>query len=47
MADTCFMAEQIDDKTKDEMIREAVEMVGKLTDAQLLRIMEAMKNDRT
>ena len=37
----------MDDKTKVELVREAVEMIGKLTDAQLLRIMEAMKNART
>lgn len=47
MADTCVMAEQIDDKTKVDLVCEAVEMIGKLTDAQLLRIMAAMKNDRT
>ena len=37
--------EQMDDKAKDALLSEAIEMIDKLTDAQLYRIMEEMKND--
>lgn len=37
--------EQMDDKAKDALLSEAIEMIGKLTDAQLHRIMEEMKDD--
>lgn len=32
-------------KAKDALLSEAIEMIGKLTDAQLYRIMEEMKDD--
>lgn len=37
--------EQMDDNDKDALLSEAIEMIGKLTDAQLYRIMEEMKDD--
>lgn len=37
--------EQMNDKAKDALLSEAIEMIGKLTDAQLYRIMEEMKVD--
>lgn len=45
MTDTCVIIEQMNDKAKDALLSEAIEMIGKLTDAQLYRIMEEMKND--
>jgi len=45
MADTCVIIEQMNDKAKGELVGKAIEMICKLTDAQLYRIMEAMKND--
>ena len=37
--------EQMNDKAKDALLSESIEMIGNLTDAQLYRIMEEMKND--
>ena len=37
--------EQMDDNAKDALLSEAIEMIGKLTGAQLYRIMEEMKDD--
>ena len=37
--------EQMNDKAKDALLSEAIEMIGKLTGAQLYRIMEEMKDD--
>lgn len=37
--------EQMNDKDKDALFSEAIEIIGKLTDAQLYRIMEEMKDD--